>query len=112
MTHYCNYCGEISQGTTPSLVFNTNAPLTDINKLYLTFWQRDNFILEKDKDSVIFVDNDTIKVKLTQEETFLFSSKYDIEVQLRIKYEADNSPAITSAISTFKINRALKSEVI
>ena len=112
MTHYCNYCGEISQGSTPSLSFNTNAPLTDIDKLYLTFWQRGSFILEKDKDSIIYVDENTIKVRLTQKETFLFSDKYDIEVQLRIKYQSANSAAITSDISTFKINKALKNEVI
>jgi hypothetical protein len=112
MAHYCCYCGEINKGSTPSLVFNTNAPLTNIEKLYLTFWQHGTFVLEKTKDDVVTVDEDTIKLTLKQEETLLFSSKYDVEVQLRIKYNSSNSAAVTSAISSFKINEVLKHEVI
>jgi hypothetical protein len=103
-------CGGIFKGSTPSLYFNTNAPLTSVKSMYLTFYQRDKFILEKELKDIIVVDENTIKVKLSQEETLLFSSKYDIAVQLRIKYN-ENS-AVTSEINIFNMKEVLKHEVI
>lgn len=109
MTNIC-YCGGVFKGSTPTLNFNVNAPLENIQAMYLTFEQCGIPILEKDINNIKIVDLDTINVTLTQEETLLFSSKYDIEVQFRAKYE--DGSATTSDINTFNICRVLKNEVI
>lgn len=109
MTNIC-YCGGVFKGSTPTLNFNINAPLENIQVMYLTFEQCGVLILEKNINDITIVDKDTVAVTLTQEETLLFSSKYDIEVQFRAKY-TDGS-ATTSDINTFNMYRILKNEVI
>ena len=109
MTNIC-YCGGVFKGSTPTLNFNINTPLENIQVMYLTFEQRGMLILEKDINNIQIIDKDTIAVTFTQEETLLFSSKYDIEVQFRAKY-ADGA-ATTSDINTFNMYRVLKHEVI
>ena len=99
----------IFKGSTPTLSFETNAPLDNYTEIYLTLEQCGIFILEKTKSDVKIVENN-IEIELTQEETMLLSHKYDIEAQLRIKY-ADGA-ALTSEINTFNIGRVLKNGVI
>lgn len=103
-------CTKIFQGSTPSLYFNTNAPLYNVREIYMTFRQRGVIVLEKDKTAIGIVDKDTIRVKLAQEETLLLSSKYDIEPQLRIKY--NDGSVVGSSIVPFKIEEVIKYEVI
>ena len=109
---YSCACSGVYKGSTPSLFFNTNAPLTNIAKMWLTFQQRGQVILDKDETDIAIVDSDTVKLKLTQEETLLFSSKYDIEVQLRIRYNGVAGATVTSAVSSFRMNEVIKHEVI
>lgn len=110
MTQIC-CCGDgIYKGSTPSLFFNINTPLVNIDKMTMIFSQCGTIILEKNKDDITTVDEDTIKVKLTQKETLMFSSKYEIEAQIRIKYTS--GAAVTSAITCFNIGEVLKNEVI
>lgn len=103
-------CTKIFQGSTPSLYFNTNAPLYNIRAIYLTLRQRDIIVLEYDKTRIQIVDENTVKVKATQEETMLLSSKYEIEPQLRIKY--NDGSAVTSDSVPFRIEEVIKYEVI
>ena len=109
-------CGGIFQGSTPSLYFNTNADLdADLAAVYITFVQCGVIIFEKDINSIEKITDDEqnkIKVTLTQEETLMLSSKYDVEVQLRIKYNNDNGAAVVSEIEQFQIKEVLKYEVI
>ena len=107
---YCT-CSGIHKGSTPSLLFNTNAPLTNMDKIVLTFRQLDNIVLEKEDSAIVVVDTDTVKVKLTQEETLLFSHRYPIDVQLRIRYKSGGA-TVTSDISSFKMSEVIKNEVI
>jgi hypothetical protein len=109
---YSCACSGVYKGSTPSLFFNTNAPLTNIAKMWLTFQQCGQVILDKDETDIAIVDSDTVKLKLTQEETLLFSSKYDIEVQLRIRYNGVAGATVTSAVSSFRMNEVIKHEVI
>ena len=111
MAYNCT-CTGVYKGSTPSLFFNTNAPLTNIKKMWLTFRQRDIIVLDKDESDITIVDSDTVKLKLTQEETLLFSSKYDIEVQLRIRYNGVTGAAVTSDTGSFRMNEVIKHEVI
>ena len=105
-------CTKIFQGSTPSLYFNTNAPLQNvgIKAIYLTLRQCGVIVLEKTGPFVQIVDNDTVKIKLTQEETMLLSSKFEIEPQLRIKYN-DGSVVVSDKVP-FMIEEVIKKEVI
>ena len=105
----CN-CTKIFQGSTPSLYFNTNAPLYNIREIRLTLTQCGITVLEFNKTRVQIVDEDTVKIKLTQQETLLLSSKYEIEPQLRIKY--NDGSAVTSDSIPFTIEEVKKYEVI
>ena len=77
---------------------------------YMTFRQHGQIILEKEDNQIVRVDKDTIKVKLKQEETLLFSSKFPIEVQIRTKY-ADGA-AVASNIMEFWLDDIIKDGVI
>jgi hypothetical protein len=99
----------IFKGSTPTLSFDTNAPLTNFEEMYLTLEQCGIFVLEKTKEQ-IQINGQSFEIELTQEETLLLSHKYDIEAQCRIKY-TDGS-VLTSEINTFNIGRVLKQEVI
>ena len=103
----CN-CTKIFQGSTPTLYFNTNAPLFNIVKSTLTIRQRGVVVLEK--ENLTIVDDDTVKIKLTQEETLLLSSKFELEPQLRIKY--NDGSVVVSDIVPFTIEEVIKHEVI
>lgn len=103
----CN-CTKIFQGSTPTLYFNTNAPLQNFKKIQLTIRQRGTIVLEK--ENLIVVDEDTVKVKLTQQDTLLFSSKFELEPQLRIKY--NDGSVVVSDIVPFTIEEVIKKEVI
>ena len=101
----------IYKGSTPTLYFTTNAPLVDIETAIITFQQCGQIILEKTKDDITIIENEGLKLKLTQEETLLFSAKYEIEAQLRIKYSTEDV-AVTSGITCFTMGEVLKHEVI
>ena len=106
-------CGGIFKGSTPSLYFNTNADLDiAIEKLYVSFYQCGQPIIEKTKDEVELITDgvNQIKLTLTQEDSLKFSSKYEVQVQLRIKYEGGST--VTSGIGTFYMKEVLKHEVI
>ena len=108
------------RGTTPTHVFLVDISLENIDKLYVTYKQNKNTIVEKTLDDVE-IDNDakTISVHLTQAETLLFkdlhwsalhpnlNSKDDkIQVQIRIKY--DDGTALASNIILLPIDDILK----
>lgn len=87
-------CRCFTRGTTPSFTFDMSVHLDSIEELNITFTQLGVIVLEKNKEDIVVLDSDTIKVKLTKEDTELFSDKYDTECQFRIKYS--NGAIITS----------------
>lgn len=109
MTIEC-YCKGMSRGTTPSFSFHLSIPILGRETYYMTFRQHGQIILEKEDNQIIRVDKDTIKIKLKQEETLLFSSKFPIEVQIRTKY-ADGA-AVVSNIMEFWLDDIIKDGVI
>lgn len=103
-------CKGMSRGTTPSFSFNVSVPIDGTEIFYITFRQHGIIILEKEDKEIIRVDKDTIKVKLSQEDTLLFSSHFPIEVQIRTKYL--DGAAVASNIMTFYLEEILKEGVI
>lgn len=104
------YCKGMSRGTTPSFSFHVSVPIIGTEYYYVTFEQHGQIILEKEDDQVIRVNKDTIKIKMTQEETLLFSSKFPIRTQIRIKY--DDGAAVASTIMKFWLEDIIKEGVI
>ena len=99
-------CRQFTRGTTPSFTFDMKVHLGNIKELYITFKQLDTIIVEKTKEDIKVLDDDSIKVKLTEKESLLFSDKYDVECQFMIKY-------LTGAVVTseppliFNVNKVL-----
>lgn len=79
-------CRHFTRGTTPSFTFDLSVHLDSVEELNVTFTQLNTVVLEKNKNDIIVLDSDSIKVKLTEQETKLFSDKYDVKCQFRIKY--------------------------
>ena len=130
----CN-CSVIFQGSTPTLLFDTNTPLVDICLINIVLSQLGQIVLDKTHDGevsvlgdlelgvdtigklfkqevngIVKVDENTLQLTLTQAETFMLSSKYDIDVQLRILY--NDGSAVASETSVLHIHPALKNEVL
>lgn len=72
------------RGTTPILQFNLPFSVSNISKLYITGKQYDVVVLEKDLSDCIL--NDTsVSLKLTQEETLKLQPNRRITMQIRVK---------------------------
>ena len=78
-------CKQFTRGTTPSITFNMGVPLDNALELYITFKQLNTLIIEKGIDDIVIVDQDTVRINLTEEESLLFSDKYDTECQFMVK---------------------------
>ena len=87
-------CRQFTRGTTPSFTFDMSVHLGNIAEIYITFKQLDTIIVEKTKKDIHIIDENSIKVTLTQDESLLFSDKYEVECQFMIKYV--NNVVITS----------------
>ena len=98
-------CRQFTRGTTPSITFNMGVPLDDALELYVTFKQLDTLIVEKRIDDIIIVDQNTIKIILTEKESLLFSDKYDVECQFMVKYT--NGAIVVSQPLIFNVNKVL-----
>lgn len=97
------------RGTTPIHIFHTDVDLTTAEVIYVTYTQGTT-VVEKTKDDCE-VEEDTVTVHLTQEETLQFKAGgYTANVQIRARY-ADGT-ALASNIISIDISRILKNGVI
>lgn len=97
------------RGTTPTHIFKTSIDLTEAEVIFITYRQGNKNVLEKSREDLI-VTNEQVSVKLTQEETLLFSINDAVKIQIRAKF-ADQS-AIASNVITTKADVILKEGVI
>lgn len=93
----------IIRGTTPIHVFNIDQDLRNC-RVYVTYSQKRNIVFERTNDS-IQIDENSIKLQLTQEETLALLS--DIDVQIQIRY-TDGINAGASEVLTVNVHRVLK----
>ena len=99
-------CRQFTRGTTPSFTFDMKVHLGNIKEFYITFMQLGTIIVEKTLSDIKIIDDDSVKISLTEEESLLFSDKYDVECQFMIKYI--NDVVITSEPPlVFIVNKAL-----
>lgn len=96
------------RGTTPTHIFDTDISLVDAEVIYVTYKQG-RVILEKTKDDVRVTENQ-LQVDLTQEETLMFATNREAEVQIRAKF-ADGT-AVASNVSQIIVAPIIKEGVI
>lgn len=96
-------------GTTPPHTFVLPKNVGAIEKVLITYTQADRLILEKtEKDCT--VDGHVVKTRLTQEETFLFTPKVEVEVQIRVK--TTGADVLGSDVVRISCERCLSNEVL
>jgi hypothetical protein len=75
--------GVIIQGTTPEHEFTLPFDTSLIKELRISYGQKGREVIVKyDEDCTL--DKDVIKVRLSQEDTFLFSSSSNVSVQIKV----------------------------
>lgn len=97
------------RGTTPTHTFMIPFDTSRIEDLRISYAQSDREIIVKDKDDCTLEGN-TIKVTLSQEDTFLFDCKKTVALQVRVK--TLDGTALSSEIITVKVGKCLNNEVL
>ena len=106
------------RGTTPTHIFETDLDLRDASEIFLTYKQKDadpkcckpnNVVLTKEKADME-IKEDKVTVKLTQEETLMFSTKGMVSIQFRAKFP--DGAAVASNIVNAKADTILREGVI
>lgn len=97
------------RGTTPTVTHSLPVAGSTIEQFRLYFMQGSETILTKDEDDCTLSGN-TASVTLTQEETFLFSSKKRLEVKCR--YRQANGTVGGTTSEFFTVEDTGSSEVI
>lgn len=99
----------MGRGTTKTHSFKLPFDGKTIKKVRVVYAQNGNILFKKVVDGAEIVDN-TIKVKLSQEDTFAFASTAPVEIQLRFLFVNDD--AKNSDIIKTSVARCLDDEVL
>ncbi len=99
------------RGTTPTLIFKTPYTAEQIELGYVTFSRKGIVFMDIPfSDERVHIDDNSISVTFTQEDTLRFNSRAVYTVQLRILLE-DNL-AVASNIMTMPVDSILKNGII
>ena len=96
-------------GTTPTHTFELPSNLGAIDKVRIAYAQGRDVVLTKEFEGIAVI-NDSISFKLSQKETFLFKSKMDVFIQVRVLLV--DGTALASDIITTTAEKCLDSEVL
>lgn len=97
------------RGTTPTHIFTLPFEANLISNIRIIYTQGDEQVFVKEvKDCNI--DGNTVTVRLTQEETFLFDCKKYVEIQVRAL--TNGGDVLNSNIMKESVERCLDNEVI
>ena len=96
------------RGTTPTNVFNVDVDLTNAEVIYITYKQQNKVVFEKTKDDITVTEN-SLTVKLTQEETLKLTER-EVEIQIRARFS--DGTALASNIIKTTASKILKDGVI
>ena len=97
------------QGTTPTHKFKLNIDTSIIKKFRVLYAQNDDVLLTKTEEDVKYEDGFAV-VRLSQEDTFLFSKYSPITIQLRVLTK--NGDALVSVPTKRSIVECLSDEVL
>jgi hypothetical protein len=97
------------RGTTPTHIFNIPFDTSLVDEVKITYAQDDIVLFSKTKDDCILEDN-TVKVTLTQEDTFKFKHTKPVQIQIRIL--TVNGEAFASIVEKVGVSKCLDDEVL
>lgn len=97
------------RGTTPTHIFKLPFATDVLEEIMILYVQNGEEILQKNIADVT-LGTDTISLTLTQEETFLFDHKKNVQIQLRVKTTAGN--VLASSIMVVRVEECLSEEVL
>ena len=97
------------KGTTPTHSFVLPFGTEMIQTIQIIYAQNGNVILTKGNKDCTF-DGNTVSVKLTQEDTFLFVEDACVEVQVRVLTPAGD--ALASSVMRVHCNECLSKDVL
>ena len=97
------------QGTTPTHTFLLPFETSEIKVLELTYAQQDTVILTKSLDDCV-LDGKVVTIELSQEETFLFDTTSQVQMQLRVLTLTDQ--AYSTEIYLGMVAKSLSKEVL
>ena len=97
------------QGTTPVHKFDIPFDTGLIDEVKITYKQNNETILTK-RNSECTLNDKTITTKLSQEETFSFTTGHDVKLQIRVL--TTSGDAFVSDIFVLPVYKCLDSEVL
>ena len=100
----------IVTGATPTHTFKVDADLRDAIEIWITYKQDQKVRLNKTLSDGIIVKEKQVSVKLSQEDTLLFSPTQDVKIQIRAKF--NDGTAIASKVIRTTAYECLRPEVI
>lgn len=89
------------RGTTPTHTFTLPIDAAQIDKLRITYVQKEKIVLKKTEDDVA-IDGNAVRVKLTQAETLQFDESSGAFVSIQIKVLTTGGDVLASEI--FKVH--------
>lgn len=94
----------MTRGTTPTHVFTVDPQILSggVSAVFITYAQNGRVMLEKSTEDIVVGEN-TLTVKLTQEDTLQFFAPYtdnEVEIQIRLKTTAGEALASEKIITT------------
>ena len=98
------------RGTTPTLTFTLPFETSLLKNLYITFTNKNNEALLEKELSNCTLNDKSVSITLTQEETLIFEGRQKIRLQLRA-VTTDNA-ALASNIFDVYVHEILKEGVI
>lgn len=97
------------QGTTPTHIFRLPFSTDMVSKVKVIYAQNNTVIFTKEGGACEY-EEDTVKVRLTQEETLKFDCAKHIQIQIRVLTLGGD--ALTSEIKLVSVEKCLESEVL
>lgn len=97
------------RGTTPTHIFNIPFDTSLVDEIKITYAQEDEIILIKGTTDCT-LENSTISVTLSQEDTFKFDHTKAVQIQVRIL--TVNGEAFASIVEKVGVSKCLDDEVL
>lgn len=100
---------EMRQGTTPTHNFTIPFGVSSIKEVMVLYAQDDTVIVRKNTEDCTMVGN-VVSVKLSQEDTFKFDHKKNVQIQIRVLTTTDD--ALLSDIKVVDVQKCLDDGVL
>lgn len=100
------------RGTTPTHTFEIPIEEDVVDYVRVVYFQSDKRIIAKDSknDSSCTVSGNTVTVRLSQEETFLFTAGKSVQIQLRVLTKTGD--CLGGEVTEVSVERCLDNEVM